>query len=489
LAEDATQTSLIRTKLHKPIILGNYVHRQRLLDQLDHHIQRPLSLVVAPAGYGKSVLVSCWLEASRSPSAWVSLDESDNDLRLFLSYFLAAVRTIFPDAGQKIKPMVKALKLPPVPVLATSLINELDQIEKPFILVLDDFHIIKDKAVIDLLSQFLSHPPKAIHLVLVGRRDPSLATSKMRARNLMIEIRTQDLRFNTLETESFLTQELGVRVDSSTAAVLSKKVEGWVTGLRLAALSMHHQARVDPKLLEPQVDTQYVMEYLFTEVFSHQPSGITQYLIATSILNRFCGPLCEALCVQGSEPVPGEISGWEFIAWLKKENIFLIPLDAENRWFRFHHLFQKLLFNQLKRRLGPEDIKVLYARASVWFAENGLIEDALKHALDGGDSATAARLVAEHGFDLVSEEQWLTLQRWLNLLPKYSFSKDLGLTILEAWTHMVFSEMKSHCPALTGQRRFFPLNQIYLQLLPIWWVTSKRCERSSIIYPLRARGL
>jgi hypothetical protein len=182
----------------------------------------------------------------------------------------------------------------------------------------------------------------------------------------------------------------------------------------------------------------YVIEYLFTEIFSHQQPEIGQYLLATSILDRFCGPLCEAVCVQGTEQLTCEISGLDFIAWLKKENLFLIPLDDENQWFRFHHLFQKLLRNQLNHRLSQEDINALHAQASAWLAEKGLIEEATRHALAGGNSAAAARLIVQHCFELVSSEQWPTLKRWLNLLEDDVTYQDLELVILLAWTHVPF---------------------------------------------------
>ena len=223
MADDTTPISLIRTKLHQPPIHENHIHRERLLDRLDQRLQRPITLVAAPAGYGKTMLVSCWLKASSSPSAWISLDKNDNDLRLFLKYLLAAVQTMFPDAGRKTLAMVNALTLPPVAALAGSLINELDRIEQPFILVLDDFHTIKDVSVLDLLTQLLHHPQQAMHLVLIGRRDPPLPISTLRAKRLLTEIRTQDLRFNEMEIATFLTQELEMQIDSSTAAALEKK--------------------------------------------------------------------------------------------------------------------------------------------------------------------------------------------------------------------------------------------------------------------------
>ena len=434
-----TTTAIIRSKLHRPAVVENHVHRKHLLNRLNERLQRPLTLVSAPAGYGKTMLVCCWLEAISCPSAWVSLDTDDNDLRLFLSYFLSAVRSMFPNACTQTRSMAKEVTLPPLPELAGNLINELDRIERPFILVLDDFHLTNDKNVLELLTQLLRHPPKFMHLVLIGRRDPSLPISTFRARKTLTEIRTQDLRFNTMETVAFLTQELGTEIDLDTAVALEEKTEGWVTGLRLAALSMRHRGTLDPRLLEAQVNAQYVMEYLFNEVFSSQPPEIKQYLLGTAILNRFCGSLCEAVCIPVDESSMCTFGGWNFIDWLKKENMFVIPLDAESRWFRFHHLFKKLLCNQVERRLSREEISSIHARASAWFAENGMIEEALKHALDGGNIEGAAQLTARHGFGLLDREQWPRLKRWLKMLPTEIVERHPDLLALMAWLHMIYA--------------------------------------------------
>jgi LuxR family maltose regulon positive regulatory protein len=243
--------------------------------------------------------------------------------------------------------------------------------------------------------------------------------------------------FNVAETQTLLNQLLGIQVDPPTAAAVEEKTEGWVTGVRLAALSMRQGADIDARLLEPHVDAQYVMEYLFNEAFSHQPPEIRQYLLATAILDRFCGPLCDAVCAPGGEPFACEVGGWEFIAWLKKENVFLIPLDPEKRWFRFHHLFQKLLFNQLKRHYSIAEINALHTQASVWFAENGLIEEALQHALAGGDITAAMQLIALHGHNLMNDQQYPRLERWLGMFTRDQVEQNPELLIFEAWlNHM-----------------------------------------------------
>ncbi len=437
MADEATTQSLIYTKLHRPQVGSDFVSRPHLLERLEKHRQRPLTLVLAPAGYGKSTLVSSWLESCDCPGAWVSLDKNDNNFQQFLSYFLAAVRNIFPDAGRKTLAMVNASILPSVSLLVGSLLNELELIEQPFILVLDDYHHIQDESVHDLLTQLLIHPSQSLHLVLVGRRDPALPIYTLRAKGQVTEIRTLDLRFTKAETAAFLEQMAGIQIDPSIVVALAEKTEGWVTGLRLAVLSMRHRGNIDPSLLEPQVDAQYVMEYLFSEVFAQQPPEVVQYLLGTAILDRFCGPLCEAVCVPGAEPFTCEIGGWEFIDWLKKEKVFLIPLDPENRWYRYHHLFQKLLVNQLNRRCSADEIKALHAQASAWFAENGLIEEGLRHTLAAGDAETAGSLIARFGHQLMNDQQWLRLESLLCQLPRDQVERDPALLVLEAWLHHV----------------------------------------------------
>jgi LuxR family maltose regulon positive regulatory protein len=432
-----TTTTLIRTKLNRFPIPEGHVHRPRLVERLEQHRQRPLTLVSAPAGYGKSTLVSSWLQAHASPNAWVSLDKNDNDLRLFLNYFLAAIETMFPDAANETMTLVNTPTLPPLSILAGSLTNELDSIEQDFILVLDDIHSIREKSVYQLLTELLRHPPRSMHLVLIGRRDPNLPIASLRARAQVTEVRLFELRFTMEETSEFLNIVLGRKINEAQTATLAEKTEGWVTGLRLACLSMLHRNAMDPKLLEPHVDAQFVMEYLFTEVFSRQPPEISQYLMGTAILDRFCGPLCETVCAPGIDSPTRELGGWDFIAWLKKENVFLIPLDTESRWFRYHHLFQRLLINQLKRHCSTEEINVLHSRASDWLAEEGLIEEALEHALAAGDIPTAIQLVARHGHQLMDDHQWPRLERWLDMLPPDSVEENPEMLLFRLWlNHM-----------------------------------------------------
>jgi LuxR family maltose regulon positive regulatory protein len=430
-----TDSLIIETKLNRPLIPDEMVPRTQLLRRLDKHRSRPLTLVSAPAGYGKSILISSWLEAGDCPGAWVSLDKNDNDLRLFMAYFLAAVNRLFPEAGKKTQSLLNADHLPPVSVLANTLINEVARIEPPFILVLDDYYFIQETSIHDLLTEILNHPLQSMHLVVVTRHDPPLPLFRYRAGGQMTEIGIRDLRFSIPETKAFLQNLLAIPVDDTMIDALNKRTEGWVTGLRLATLAIRHSGNTYDILLEPQVDLNYVMEYLFNEVFAHQPPEFKQYLLGSAIPDRFCGPLCQMMCMSGVDPGACEMDGWQFIAQVKKENLFLIDLDTENRWFRYHHLFRRFLDNQLQRHRSAGEISVLHSRASEWFAENGLIDEAFRHALAAGDVNGAAQLVEQNRQAELNADRWYVLENWLSMLPDTVIQQRPLLLLTQVWIH------------------------------------------------------
>jgi LuxR family maltose regulon positive regulatory protein len=424
---------LIRTKLHRPPVARDHLHRQSLLDRLDARQHRPLTLVSAPAGYGKTTLTSCWLEASEVPSAWVSLDETDNDLRTFLAYFLSAVQGIFPDAALETRAMLNSPEIPKLTVLAPNLINELDQIKDNFILVLDDYHLIKDKEVQDLLIELLKHPPASLHLVLIGRRDPALPLTVLRARNQMTEIRVQDLCLSVEETVTFLRRALDLPLDKATASILKEKTEGWITGLRLATLSLRHRSDMNRIVANLPEESQFVTDYLLNEVLLSQPEDFREYLLATAMLSRFCAPLCDAMCVPGTRLWECKIGGEQFLKWLQGSDLFVVPLDDQGRWFRYHHLFQQLLQDRLKREFSPDDRTDQYKRASAWFDANGLVKEALDYAFKGGDTDTAIRLVIKYRHDLMNRERWHHLRQMMKLLPSDALERVPELILLDAW--------------------------------------------------------
>jgi LuxR family maltose regulon positive regulatory protein len=435
MEKDKPRSLIIETKLNRPLIPDGMVPRTQLLRRLDKHRSRPLTLVSAPAGYGKSILISSWLEASDCPGAWVSLDKNDNNLRLFITYFLAAVNRLFPEAGKKTWSLLKADHLPPVSVLAHTLINEVAQIEQSFILVLDDYYFIQETSIHNLLTEILNHPLQSMHLVVVTRHDPPLPLFRYRAGGQMTEIGIRDLRFSVPETKAFLHNLLTISVDNTMVAALNKKTEGWVTGIHLTTLAMRHRGDTYDILLEPQADVNYVMEYLFNEVFAHQPPEFKQYLLASAIPDRFCGPLCQMMCMPGVDQGACEMDGWQFIAQVKRENLFLINLDKENQWFRYHHLFRKFLDNQLQRYRSAGEISLLHSQASEWFAENDLIDEAFQHALATGDMNRAAQLVEQNRQAELNADRWYVLENWLSMLPDTVIQQRPALLLAQVWIH------------------------------------------------------
>ncbi|MGD9197764.1 MAG: hypothetical protein PVH97_05735, partial [Desulfobacterales bacterium] len=433
MADETDIGIILRTKLHRPPAPSDYVHRPRLSEYLDQQLERPLALVSAPAGYGKSTLVSCWLDRCDNPNAWISLDENDNDLRQFLSYFLAAVETVFPNSVKETMTLVNAPTLPPLSSLVGTLANQLDMIEQDFILVLDDIHTIQEKSVYHLLNDLLRHPPRPMHLVLIGRRDPLLNIATLRARSQLAEVRLQDLRFTAGETATYLKQILNRQFDEDLATAWSEKTEGWVTGLRLAALSMQHRGDFKTILPELKGSTQYVMEYLFNEVLSHQPPDLRDFLLKTSILDRFCAPMYDAMVGTAVGPGDTQNDAWQFINQLKKENLFLISLDVEGQWFRYHHLFQNLLKRQLKRHYPPNEITTLHSRASEYFESQGLITESIKHALATEDHGRTAEIVERHRHDEFDADRWYVVERWLAMLPAKVKRQRPSILMTDGW--------------------------------------------------------
>jgi LuxR family maltose regulon positive regulatory protein len=431
-------TPLIQTKLHRPIIPVDLVPRPQLTDWLDERRNRPVTLVSAPAGYGKSTLISSWLDTCNYANTWLSLDAQDNDLIGFLTYFLAAIRVIFPEAAKNTQALLAAGSQAPIKELAISLVNDINQLDEFVVLVLDDFEVIQEHLVHDFLNEFLLHPPRGFHLVICTRIDPFLSIQKLRAKSQLTEIRAQDLRFSVEESYTFLKKVLGTSIDIATVQYLDEQSEGWVTGLRLAALALRHRVGNQSINVKPTADNQYVLDYLMSEILDHQSAVLSEWLLKTSILARFNAGLCEAVCIaedQGAKPSEEAypLDGDDFLKWLVSSNLFTISLDDYNQWVRYHNLFRDFLQEELVRRYDRTEIDALHIRASEWFAEQGLINEALQHALEAGDLSAAARLIEQNGPALLNEDKWYTLKKWLAKLPDDIVQQRPMLLLARAW--------------------------------------------------------
>lgn len=433
MAEREPAVPTVRTKLHRPPVPSDVVCRKALHDRLDEGGHKPLTLVSAPAGYGKSTLVAHWLETREGRSAWLSLDEVDDDLRTFLGYVVAALKSVFPQACAETQGQLEAEGLPMLPVLAGCLDNDLEDLDESLVLVLDDYHRIEGPNVHELLNHLLKHPPAPLQLVIVSRYDPPLLLGALRAHNDVTEIRMRDLVFTPSETATFLEQAIGRTVSSAALACLHQSIEGWVVGLRLVALALRHHSDADAFLREFNGDARTVREYLVEEVLSQQLPATVEWLCRTSILERFCAPLCE---VVGTAPGDGDgnsLDGLAFIQLLEDGGLFCVPLDERGEWYRYHHLFQELLHRQLKARLGPEEIGGLHRRAAAWFEAHGLLEEAIDHASQADGPAEAGRLMVRHRNDILNLEQWHRLGQWLNRLPAEVVEGAPELLMLKAW--------------------------------------------------------
>ncbi len=437
---DLALLPILETKLHRPPVTPDLVCRGRLHERMNEALRTPLTLVSAPAGYGKSVLVGQWADSLEQPCAWLSLDEGDGEVAVFLAYVQTAVGRLLPEACAQTEALLQAPDLPPRPVLTRTLVNDLDAIETPFVLVLDDYHRIDDSAVNELLAELLEHPPRCLHVVIATRRDPALPLATLRARGQLTEMRLSDLEFALPETAAALKHISGISPGELALANLQRTVEGWAAGLRLVALALRHQEDPDGFLAEVSGDLQSVQDYLVGEVLGDQSPAMREWLLKTAILNRFCSRLCDAVCLpelpdEESEGI--DIDGESFIAKLGQGGLFVIALDHRREWLRYHHLFQRLLQERLEREHGRQVIAALHARASRWLEEQGLLEEAIRHGLAAGEPALAADVLKKHGHEQMLQEQCSYLERLLGRLPPRVVDRDPMLLVFAGWTHQV----------------------------------------------------
>ena len=423
-------TSLIHTKFFRPRLSNHLIPRPRLLERLNAGLGGKVTLVCAPAGYGKTTLLAGWVETIDRPTAWLSLDEHDDELASFVRSLTAALQNVFPDAFGAIASQLQAPRLPALDSLVALFSNDLADLPEDLLLVLDDYHCIRTSEVHSLLEQLVEHLPAQVHLVLSSRTDPQLPLACWQAQGHLHELRGSDLCFTLQETETFLEREVGSVTAREVASVLEERTEGWIALVRLAALSLHN-APDRAAFLErfDHTPDPTLSRYLVEEVLIQQAPAVQEFVVRMSILEQFCAGLCRA--VMGSDASDMQMQAT--LEELDRSNPFIVPLDGRHGWYRFHHLFQQLLQAQLQAHRSEDDIAKFHTRASAWYADQGLIDEAIEHALAAGDELSAKRLVEAQFLRTFEQEQWVRLDRWLRLLPEEQIQSSIVLLVARVW--------------------------------------------------------
>lgn len=422
---------LLVTKLAIPPVRSDLVARPRLTNQLQLGIQRPFTLIAAPAGFGKTTVLSTWLEDAPFSAAWMSLENGDDDLTRFWSYVFTAMERVHPGSGASALALLQGSdpqQLPPIETVLTAWINGLAALPHDVALILDDYHLIAAPPIHQSLTFLLDHLPRQLHLVMATRADPPLPLARLRTRGHLTEIRAADLRFTAEETTAFLTHTLGLHLSGEDIAALEARTEGWIAGLQLAALSMQGRKDISAFLKAFTGSQRYIIDYLVEEVLARQPEPVQTFLLQTAILERLQGSLCEAVIGDHG----GVVGGQAMLEQVEQANLFLVPLDDERRWYRYHQLFAEALRHRLQRK-HPTLVPELHQRASAWYEQQGMTHEAVYHALAATDFAQAARLI-EHAFNsFVRRGEIATLQRWIVRLPDELVRSSIELSILRGW--------------------------------------------------------
>jgi LuxR family maltose regulon positive regulatory protein len=401
-------TAILATKLYVPPPRANVVLRPHLLERLNEGLHRRLTLVSAPAGFGKTTLVGAWAAACERPAAWLSLDDGDNDPARFLAYLIAALQTVVPTLGEGVLAALQSSRPPPTEAALTALLNDTTTMPDKVVLILDDYHLVDSTPVDHALAFMLEHLPPQLHLVIATREDPPLPLARSRAQDQLTELRAVDLRFSPAEAAEFLGGVMNLDLSADEVARLETRTEGWIAGLQLAALSMQGRKDTAAFIRAFTGSHRFVLDYLAEEVLQRQPEQVRSFLLHTAVLDRLSAPLCDA--VTGTGDSKGMLES------LERHNLFVVPLDDERHWYRYHHLFADVLQARLMEE-QPKQVAELHRRASEWYEHSGLPSEAIHHAFAAEDFERAAGLLELEALAMLMSRQEDRFLGWLKALP------------------------------------------------------------------------
>jgi LuxR family transcriptional regulator, maltose regulon positive regulatory protein len=439
---------LLRTKLFVPAVRPNQITRARLSSLMDGGVDQALILVSAPAGYGKTTLVSNWLKEKNIPSAWLSLDDGDNDPVRFLQYLMIALESIVSGIEDNLSGMLQRIQPAEYENVINLLLNELASASAPFLLVLDDLHVLHSEGVLKMLLYLIEHKPPQMHLVILTRTDPPLPLARLRVRGQLLDIRADQLRFTEPEIAAFLNETMGLGLSVGDLSALEKRTEGWIASLQLAALSIQGSHDAHSFVSAFTGSHHYVMDYLVEEVLKVQPKNVGDFLLQTSILGRLSGPLCEAVV----EPdLHDPINGQAMLESLEGMNLFTIPLDDDRQWYRYHHLFEDVLRKRLEHQ-SADLLPELHRRASAWYENNGFLSESIQQAIAADDQDRAAKLIEDNGCMLLISGEVATLLNWTRAIDFQAENRP-WLAIQKAWALAITGDLAQIEPTLQGTEK------------------------------------
>jgi len=441
--DEASQSSLsnplLKTKLYIPTPSASKVIRAHLLDRLHEIEKKNLTIISAPAGFGKTTLLAEWIAQTSLSVAWLSLDDGDNDPYRFLSYLIAAVESIQEGVGAEAGQLMLSQRMTTTHIILASLINDMGKVAEPYVLVLDDYQFISELSVHEIVAYLLDHIPTNVHIVIATRADPPLRLGRLRAHDQLLELRTQDLRFTHDEAAEFLNKVMNLELSLEDIEALETRTEGWVVGLKMAALSLNGHENASEFIRAFSGSHRFVLDYLVDEVLKRQPAHVQAFLLVTSILEKLNGPLCDAL--MDDEWKQEGKNSQAILEYLEHSNLFVIPLDDHKQWYRYHHLFADLLRSRLKNSRAAQEVAQIHIQVADWHGQNGSVIDAIHHAAMASNEEMVERLIEQHYIEMVSRGEMFEMRFWTGKLKKELVHHRPLLCIYGAYSHAWFGEL------------------------------------------------
>ena len=446
---------LLRIKISVPHLPEKLVHRHRLTHQISEGVKGPLTVISAPAGFGKTHLLIEWAAEAKLPIAWLTIEDEDNDPSRFVSYLMGALQNVERGLGEDALDFLQSTKGRGLQTGLTLLINEISALPQDLILVLDEFQVLEDESILQSLNFILKHLPRNLHLIISSRTEPALDLAVLRAKGKVIELGADELRFTNEETASFFNVVTDLQLSPETVAILEENTDGWITGIQMAAISLRHSSEANILQANLKGDIHHIYDFLADEVLNRQPEEIRQFLLQSSVLDKFCGPMCEAVIKPGSQPGYGAV----MLQRLEHANLFIIAIDEKREWYRYHHLFADFLRHMLTKT-NAEAIPLIQKRAALWHEQNMDLYEALKYAIAAGDAQWTADLIERNVEAMIAAGELSSLMHWIGKLPDQILHQHPSISLAYAWGLIAAHQLDTASYWLNDVEQYLSRNKI-----------------------------